>query len=299
VVEGVGLILGGPPDGFALVDPAVEQVAWPGGVAIEVGIRTLEPRSGLQRRECQVSVTCSDRGRIGGDGGESNSPSRTLHRKPLRACPMVCRQPPGRASAPCRTVQSRVPRSGLNSDYATLIRTASPLNDASTTREEEVASTLTLLPLKRRERESTGGCQVLRFAACLTRPDGTSARTSRYPGPVESTHPQDRTSVRRTRSSYHRIRPSPRPCHGRSRRSGFASPAAGDRMVIGRTSSSRTGDPHPTGANRDSTRRRSPPPSPTAHLAGRLGGSRYVLWNGIWAGRGASSAPSGGTSPLI
>ena len=126
--------------------------------------------------------------RLGGDGGESNSPSRTLRRRPLRACPMVCRRPPGRTSAPCRTVQSRVPRSGLTPDYATLIRIAASLSDASTTREAEVASTLTLLP-KQRGRESTGGCQVLRFAACLTRPDGTSARTLRQPSPVETTHP--------------------------------------------------------------------------------------------------------------
>lgn len=101
---------------------------------------------------------------IGGDGGESNSPSRTLRRRPLRACPMICRRPPGRASALCRTVQSRVPRSGLTPDYASLIRIAAPLDDASTTREAEAASTLTLPP-KRRERESTGGCQVLLFAA--------------------------------------------------------------------------------------------------------------------------------------
>ena len=52
----------------------------------------------------------------------------------------------------------------------------------------------------------------------------------------------------------------------------------------------------PPGANRDRSRRRYPPPSPTAHLAGRTGGSRYVLWTGIWDGRGASSAPSGGIS---
>ena len=125
---------------------------------------------------------------IGGDGGESNSPSRTLRRRPLRACPMVCRRPPDRASAPCRTVQSRAPRSGLTPDYVTLVRIAASLHDASTTREAEVASTLTLLP-KQRGRESTGGCQVLRFAACLTRPDGTSARTLRQPSPVETTHP--------------------------------------------------------------------------------------------------------------
>ncbi len=106
----------------------------------------------------------AEHGVIGGDGGESNSPSRTLRRRPLRACPMVCRRPPGRASALCRTVQSCVPRSGLTPDYVTLARIAAPLNDASTTREAEVASTLTLPP-KRRERESAGGCQVLRFAA--------------------------------------------------------------------------------------------------------------------------------------
>ena len=83
---------------------------------------------------------------------------------------MVCRRPPERTSAPCRAVQSRVPRSGLTPDYASLIRIAAPLDDASTTREAEVASTLTLLP-KQRGRESTGGCQVLRFAALLTGPE--------------------------------------------------------------------------------------------------------------------------------
>src|SRR6478672_8751161 len=103
------------------------------------------------------------RARVGGDGGESNSPSRTLLRRPLRACPMVCRRSPGRASALCRAIQSRAPRSGLTPDYATLIRIAASLHDASTTREAEAASTLTLLP-KQRERESTGGCQVLLFA---------------------------------------------------------------------------------------------------------------------------------------
>ena len=103
------------------------------------------------------------RQRNGGDGGESNSPSRTLLRRPLRACPMIYRRPPERASAPCRTVQSRAPRSGFTPDYVTLVRIASSLDDASTTHEEEAASTLTLLP-KQRERESTGGCQVLLFA---------------------------------------------------------------------------------------------------------------------------------------
>jgi hypothetical protein len=113
----------------------------------------------------------------GGDGGESNSPSRTLRQEPLRACPMICRRPAGRPSAGLPPVQSRVPRSGLAPDYVTLVRVAAPLNDASTTHGAEVASTLTLPP-KRRGREQAGGCQLLRFAACFTRPDGTSARAS-------------------------------------------------------------------------------------------------------------------------
>ena len=109
------------------------------------------------------SCGASNLNMIGGDGGESNSPSKTLHQGPLRACPMICRQPAGLPSAGSLTVQLRVLRSGLNSDYAAVIRVASSLNDASTAREEEAASTLTLPP-KRRERESTGGCQVLLFA---------------------------------------------------------------------------------------------------------------------------------------
>src|SRR3954452_574957 len=92
------------------------------------------------------------RKRRGGDGGESNSPSRTLLRRPLRACPMLCRRPPERASAPCRAVQSRVPRSGLSPDYATLARFAAPLNDAFTTHGAEVASTLTLAAYAARAR---------------------------------------------------------------------------------------------------------------------------------------------------
>ena len=98
------------------------------------------------------------------------------------------RQPSGRGSALSRLVQSRVSRSSLLPDYATLIRAAAPLNDASTTHGTEVASTLTLPP-KRRGRESTACWQLLRFAACLTRPDGTSARVHCQPNPVETTHP--------------------------------------------------------------------------------------------------------------
>src|SRR6188474_3864578 len=127
---------------------------------------------------------------VGGDGGESNSPSRTLRRRPLRACPMLCRRSPGRASAPCRTVQSRAPRSGLTPDYVTLVRIAASLDDASTTREAEAASTLTLLP-KQRERESTGGCQVLLFATFLTRPSGVLGSRSPVTRPCRNhTSPQ-------------------------------------------------------------------------------------------------------------
>src|SRR3990170_5237917 len=98
------------------------------------------------------------------------------------------RRPSGRGSAPSPSVQSRASRSSLTPDYATLIRAAAPLHDASTARGTEAASTLTLPP-KRRGRESTACWQVLRFAACLTRPDGTSARVHGLPDPVETTHP--------------------------------------------------------------------------------------------------------------
>ena len=98
------------------------------------------------------------------------------------------RQPVGRPSAGCRPAQSRVPRSGLTPDYVTLVRAAPSLSDASTAREGEAASTLTLPP-KRRGREQAACWQLLRFAAGLTRPDGTSARVPWQPSPVETTHP--------------------------------------------------------------------------------------------------------------
>src|SRR5262249_3356964 len=81
----------------------------------------------------------------------------------LRACPVICRQVIRPPPAAFRSPQSR-PLSGFAFDYATLLGGASPLNDASTTRGEGAASTLTLPP-KRRGRESAGGCQLLRFAA--------------------------------------------------------------------------------------------------------------------------------------
>src|SRR6476646_5370061 len=109
---------------------------------------------------------------------------------------MVCRRPPGRASALCRAVQSLAPRSGLTPDYVTLVRIAASLSDASTTREAEVASTLTLLP-KQRERESTGGCQVLLFATFLTRPSGVLGSRSPVTRPCRNhTSPQVREPAR-------------------------------------------------------------------------------------------------------
>jgi hypothetical protein len=109
--------------------------------------------------------------RIGGDGGESNSPSRNLRRRPLRACPIVCRRTLGRPSATCRALQSRslarLPSpSGFSSDYATLLGTAPPLNDASAAHGGEAVSTFTLLP-KQRGRKQTGCCQLLRLGSFL------------------------------------------------------------------------------------------------------------------------------------
>jgi hypothetical protein len=187
---------------------------------------------------------------------------------------MLCRRPPERASAPCRTVQSRVPRSGLSPDYATLIRIAAPLHDASTTRGAEVASTLTLPP-KRRGRESTGGCQVLRFAACLTRPDGTSARTLRQPSPVETTHPH-RTERRFGMRMVPRGQLGLTNVHPRRR-------AFSGNVGDGRTSSSRTGDPSPTGRIADRPRRRthaepvSSPRRPSGPLRGAPCSGRHSV----------------------
>jgi hypothetical protein len=103
--------------------------------------------------------------RNGGDGGESNSPSRNLRRRPLRACSMICRRSPGRPSTAYRALQSR-PLAGFNSDYATLLGIAPPLNDASTAHGGEAASTFTLLP-KQRGRKQTGCCQLLRLGSFL------------------------------------------------------------------------------------------------------------------------------------
>ena len=167
----------------------------------------MHPNSGDRRRRRRAGTIawgCA-RGRapaahppVAGGGANNEvvemGESRTPRPEPsaedrLRACPMICRHPVEPASAPSPQDQSR-PLSGFVLDYATLIRDASPLDDASTARGEGAASTLTLLP-KQRRREQAGGCQLLRFAACLTRPDGTSARVPRGSGPVETTHPHD------------------------------------------------------------------------------------------------------------
>src|SRR6476469_1470593 len=85
--------------------------------------------------------------------GESRTPRpEPFTRDQPRACPMLCRQPAGLPSAGSLTVQSRAPRSGLASDYATVIGVASSLNDASTAREDEAASTLTLAAYAARAR---------------------------------------------------------------------------------------------------------------------------------------------------
>ena len=55
--------------------------------------------------------------RIGGDGGESNSPSRTLRLGPATSVSDDFRQPVGRPSAGSRSAHLRVPRSGLTPDY--------------------------------------------------------------------------------------------------------------------------------------------------------------------------------------
>ena len=76
------------------------------------------------------------------------------------------------------------------------------------------------LPPKRRGREQAACWQLLRFAACLTRPDGTSARVPRQPGPVETTHPH------RTEPYVRGANPSTGPATGRA-------PGTRDGCVVG------------------------------------------------------------------
>lgn len=114
----------------------------------------------------------------------------------LRACPAIYRQVRHPALAPCDGPQSR-PLAGFTPGYATMTRSASPLNDASTARGDEAASTLTLLPQAARARAGWR-LPVTSFCRLFTRPDGTSARASRGSDPVETTHPQDLDYITRT-----------------------------------------------------------------------------------------------------
>ena len=139
------------------------------------------------------------RAKNGGDGGESNSPSRNLLRRPLRACPMICRRSPGRPSAAYQTLQSR-PLAGFNSGYATLLGIAPPLNDASTAHGGEAASTLTLLP-KQRGRELTGCCQLLRLGSFLRGLEANLGSRSPITGPCRN-HASPQKALRPARGLY-------------------------------------------------------------------------------------------------
>ena len=123
---------------------------------------------------------------------------------------MICRQPTRRPSAGSRPVQSRVPRSGFERRYAALAPFASSLNDASTAREEEAASTLTLLP-KQRGREQAGGCQLLRFVAFLRGQSDILGSRSLVAGPCRI-HASPRPSNLRPTNADHGT--SPCACQG-------------------------------------------------------------------------------------
>ena len=130
---------------------------------------------------------------------------------------------------------------GFAPGYATMTLSASPLDDASTARGEKAASTLTLRP-KPRGRESAGDCQLLRFAACLTRPDGTSARIPRGSGPVETTHPQDHGVYQRTGVRVERRSASSRELHPASSRPAALSARAAGRATVPTSAGSRGGN---------------------------------------------------------
>ncbi len=141
--------------------------------------------------------------RNGGDGGESNSPSRNLLRRPLRACPVICRRSPGRPSAAYRALQSRS-LAGFDSGYATLPGIAPPLNDASAAHGGEAVSTFTLLP-KQRGRKQTGCCQLLRLGSFLRGLESNLGSRSPVTGPC------------RNHASPRNLRPSARGLYSDSR----------------------------------------------------------------------------------
>ncbi len=148
---------------------------------------------------------------------------------------MICRRSPGRPSAAYRALQSRS-LSGFDSDYATLLGIAPPLNDASTAHGGEAASTLTLLP-KQRGREQTGCCQLLRLGSFLRGLETNLGSRSPVTGPCRNhASPQSqRTGARGLYSASQKgptthdasgtrlatvTRPTRPPCDGARRGSG-------------------------------------------------------------------------------
>ena len=146
---------------------------------------------------------------------------------------------------------------------------------------------LTLRP-RPRGREQAACWQLLRFAAGLTRPDGTSARVPRQPSPVETTHPhrtERRFGMDIVPPSPH-LAKTPRPYVIRPGRDGRRSTSAPeglhDRSARARTASYLvTGRDGPTGdetkGNHRHAHHRIPPITPSRpgrrphrRLAGRL-----------------------------
>lgn len=133
--------------------------------------------------------------------GESRTPRpEPAVRDQLRACPVVCRRSIGRPPAACRSIQPRVPKLGLAPAYAALSRAAVPLHDASTTRGTKGRFHARLSGLRPREREQTGGCQLLRLppvlrgltAPRLAFPDSQTLSRPRIP--TEPNAPNERSS---------------------------------------------------------------------------------------------------------
>src|SRR5262245_56667105 len=80
---------------------------------------TVEADSGRcsTARRARATAARIDRERGGGDGGESNSPSRTLRLGPATSVSDGFRRPVGRPSAGFRPAHLRDPRSGFAPDY--------------------------------------------------------------------------------------------------------------------------------------------------------------------------------------
>ena len=151
-------------------DPLYRRIAAPRGGSV------WQSGAGARRRQCTTPRNPAPRLNRMVEMGESRTPRPEPfardHYERVRW--FVVNRPGAHRQAPGRSSHVSLDRAWLRLRDA-CVESHPPLNDASTAREEEAASTLTL-PLTQRGRESTGGCQLLRFAACLTRPDGTSAR---------------------------------------------------------------------------------------------------------------------------